>query len=310
MKKVARLGSVRVDLPRKLRALTFPLTAPTWPGTVPKPQARGNMGVDYDTTWAREPWARAVRALLTEAGTRGVVAAVAPSIVMNRDRLSRLGGPLIFAANHSSHLDTAIVLSALPFRFRQHAVVAAGADYFFDRQWKAAWWSLAMNVIPVERTKVTRKSAHLAAQLLRDGWNLVIFPEGGRTPDGWMQDFRGGAAYLSSKAGVPVVPVFIQGSRRILGKGARRLRPGRTHVLFGNPMIAHEGEDVRKFNQRIEDAVTALADEWDSDWWTARRQAARRASPSVHGPTAAAWRRSWAATPSELAPARRRWPRK
>ena len=58
---------------------------------------------------------------------------------------------------------------------------------------------LVIGAIPIERSKVTRRSADQAAELIDDGWSMLIFPEGGRSPDGWGQPFRGGAAYLSSR---------------------------------------------------------------------------------------------------------------
>jgi 1-acyl-sn-glycerol-3-phosphate acyltransferase len=158
---------------------------------------------------------------------------------------------------------------------------------------------------------VTRRSADLAAALIGEGWSLLIFPEGGRSPDGWGQPFRGGAAYLSLRCAVPVVPVHIEGSGRILGKGARRLTPGRTRVTFGAPLQPDEGEDARKLGPRIERAVAALADEATTDWWTARRRAAATASPSLTGPDAPTWRRAWA-LPDRRArrrARRRAWPR-
>ena len=69
--------------------------------------------------------------------------------------------------------------------------------------------------------------------LIDDGWSLVIYPEGGRSPDGWGQEFKGGAAYLSSRTGAPVVPVFIDGTGAIFGKGMKRPKPGKTKVIFG-----------------------------------------------------------------------------
>ena len=81
--------------------------------------------------------------------------------------------------------------------------MAAASDYFFDRTWKSVLWSFALAAIPIERSKVNRRSADTAAELLEDGWNLVIFPEGGRSPDGWTQPFRGGAAYLARRTGSP-----------------------------------------------------------------------------------------------------------
>jgi len=106
--------------------------------------------------------------------------------------LTDLAGPVIFAANHASHIDTPLLLACLPLRFRHRTVVAAAADYFFDRRWKADAFSFLLGAIPIERTKVNRRSADLAAELLADDWNLVIFPEGGRSPDGWAQQFRVG----------------------------------------------------------------------------------------------------------------------
>ena len=64
--------------------------------------------------------------------------------------------------------------------------------------------------------------------LIDDGYSLVIYPEGGRSPDGWGQEFKGGAAYLSSRTGAPVVPVFIDGTGAIFGKGMKTPKPG-TH---------------------------------------------------------------------------------
>ena len=98
-------------------------------------------------------------------------------------------------------------------------------------------------------------------ELIDDGWSLVIYPEGGRSPDGWGQEFKGGAAYLSSRTGASVVPVFIDGTGSIFGKGMKRLKPGRTRVVFGSPMRPEDDESTRRLNARIEAAVTALADE-------------------------------------------------
>ena len=73
---------------------------------------------------------------------------------------------MILAANHASHLDTGLLLSSLPVALRHHTIVAAAADYFFDRHWKAAFWSFGLGAIPMERSKVNRRSADLAASLI------------------------------------------------------------------------------------------------------------------------------------------------
>jgi 1-acyl-sn-glycerol-3-phosphate acyltransferase len=180
---------------------------------------------------------------------------------------------------------------------RHRTVVAAAADHFFDRRWKAHLWAGALNAIPIERNRVNRRSADAAAGLLAEGWNLLIFPEGGRSPDGWFQPFRAGAAYLAVRTGRPVVPVHLSGTWRLLPKEAGRLRRGQTAVRFGAPLRPDPGEDARRFGARIETAVATMADEAGSDWWSARRRAAAGATPAPTGPVASPWRRAWALGP-------------
>ena len=271
----------------------FPLAAPSWPESVPRPPPVSGLGVHYDTAWSRKYPVRLARAMVLDNVTRPLARAVASPLIRGDESLRGLEGPVIFAANHASHADTPLLLSCLPRRFRHRTVVAAAADYFFDRRWKADAWSFLLAAIPIERTKVNRSSADLAAGLLADDWNLVIFPEGGRSPDGWAQTFRGGAAYLAARTGRPVVPVHLDGTRHILPKGRQGLRRTRTTVTFGTPLWPETGEDARRFGTRIETAVATMADEAGSDWWTARRQAAAGTTPSLQGPDAAPWRRSW-----------------
>jgi 1-acyl-sn-glycerol-3-phosphate acyltransferase len=139
---------------------------------------------------------------------------------------------------------------------------------------------------------------------------MLIFPEGGRSPDGWGQPFRGGAAYLALRCGVPVVPVHLQGTGRILRKGRRLPRPATARVTFGAPLRPEPDQDARRFAAAIERAVAELADEASSDWWSARRRAHDGTTPALTGPSAPAWRRAWALDdPSRRRRRqRRRWP--
>ena len=283
----ARIGQVR-----------FPVTAPTWPGSVSRPAPDPELGVHYDTAWSRRYGVRLARAVVLDNVTRPLARIVASPELLGDEGLVDLETPVIFAANHASHIDTPLLLASLPLRFRHRTVVAAAADYFFDRRWKADAFSFLLGDIPIERTKVNRRSADLAAELLADNWNLVIFPEGGRSPDGWAQEFRGGAAYLASRTGRPVVPVHLDGTRHIIPKGGSTIRRTRTTVTFGTPLWPAEGEDARHFGSRIESAVATLAAESTTDWWTARKQAAAGTTPSLQGPDVAGWRRSWALAPA------------
>lgn len=281
-----------------LRSYGFPYRAPNVPKGVEVPEETSTLGAEFDTEWARTPAARAARGIITELPLRLLVEAVARPEVTGLDRLADLSRnddppPVIFAPNHHSHVDTGLMIRSIPMCWRRELVVAAAADYFFDARWKATLSALALNAIPIDREVTGRKSSDMFRDLLADGHSLLIYPEGGRSPDGWGQEFKGGAAYLSSRTGVPVVPVFIDGTGAIFGKGMKRPKPGRTKVVFGSPLWPADDENTRRYNARIEAAVTRLGDEALTDYWTATRRAAAGTSPKLTGPDYNGWRRQW-----------------
>jgi 1-acyl-sn-glycerol-3-phosphate acyltransferase len=283
---------------RPLRNYGFPYRSPSVPKGVEVPAQPSKLGANYDTAWARTPIAQAARAVITEGPLRLMVRGIANPDIVGLDRLAdlmRLDDPtaVIFAPNHHSHVDTGLMIRAIPWCWRKDLVVAAAADYFFDKSWKAVMSALALNAIPIDRELTGRKSSDMFRDLLADGHSLLIYPEGGRSPDGWGQTFKGGAAYLSSRSGAPVVPVYIDGTGPIFGKGMKRPKPGRTKVVFGAPLWPHDDENTRRYNTRIEEAVTRLGDEALTDFWTASRRAAQGASPSLTGPEFNGWRRQW-----------------
>ena len=299
------------------RTARFPLAAPSWPASVERPAPDRKIGLEYDHAWSRRYPVRVARAMIMDNVARPVARVVAPATVRGLEHLRHVEGPVIFAANHASHVDTPLVLTNLPVEFRHRTVVAAASDYFFDRTWKSVLWSFSLAAIPIDRSKVNRRSADTAADLIAAGWNLVIFPEGGRSPDGWTQPFHpASAAYLAHRTGRPVIPVYLHGTRRVLpktagepgrapgGSGTESRRAGRLRrspisVLFGAPLTPDEGENTRRFADRLEAAVATLAREVRTDWWRARRDVSAAdpvagAAAAHRGPDAPAWRRAWA----------------
>lgn len=302
LSRVARVGSFTERLfhpiVRRSYRRGFPLLPPTVPGGVDVPGKRSTLGADYDTEWARRTPASFVRRGLVNGPVRLAISVLASPRIHGADRLSDLSQlddppPLIFTPNHHSHLDTALMAVAVPEPWRSKLVVAAAADYFFDKKWKASIAALSLNAIPIDRELTGRKSSDMIKSLIEQGWSLVIYPEGGRSPDGWGQDFKGGAAYLSARTGAAVVPVFIDGTGALFGKGMKRPRMGTTKVVFGHPITPGAGENTRRFSQRIQDTVTALGDESLTDFWTARRRAATGSNPALSGPEYTGWRRQW-----------------
>ena len=290
---------------RIARAVLLP---PTVPAGVERPERKRNVGADYDTAWARSYPARFARVAILNAVMKPVIDLLATPTVSGADRLADIDGPVIFAANHRSHADTPLMMTAIPEPWRNRLFIGAAADYWFTNRITSPLSALIIGAIPVERQRVSRTAIDQSLKLLRDGWSMLIFPEGARSSDGWGRQFTGGAAFLSSHADVPVVPVFLDGTDKVLPKGRNLPRPHTTRVVFGAPLHPIEGEDSKTFTARIEAAVHRLADEDAGDWWTARRRAADATTPSLKGPDAGAWRRAWAKGARRSGGGRRRWP--
>ncbi|MDG2026098.1 MAG: lysophospholipid acyltransferase family protein [Acidimicrobiales bacterium] len=295
---------------QRFRALGFPYRAPSTPrGLAPAPTEK-TTGAHYDTAWARKYPARMARAAIVDGPMRLVVSALAAPDRRGTDRLDSLHGPAIFVANHHSHVDTPLLLTSIPEPWRHKLIVGAAADYFFGTKLTSALSSLVIGAVPIERSKVSRRSADQAADLVGEGWSLLLFPEGGRSPDGWGQPFRGGAAYLAAKTGRPVVPIHLRGTGRILRKGKSLPQPSTTSVTFGRPLTPREDENAARFAARLEGEVAALADEAANDWYQARLRAHAGESPGLTGPESGDWRRSWALGDMSRSAKRRarRWP--
>jgi 1-acyl-sn-glycerol-3-phosphate acyltransferase len=308
---------VNLNLPSIRRKLPFPFTSAPTPAAIERLPDRKRTGVDYETEWARSFGARMARLALLEGVIAPAMHALASPDRRGLDQLHDLARaeptqPVIFAANHHSHVDTPLLLSSIPEPWRHKVFVGAAADYFFTTRVTSTASALVLNAIPIERTRVSRRSADDAAELIDDGWSMLIFPEGGRSPDGWGQPFRGGAAYLALRCNVPVVPVHLEGTGRIMRKGSKRLSRSATRITFGRPLWADDGEDSRRMAARVEHAVAALADETSTDWYAARLRAHRAASPALSGPDAPSlWRRTWALGdrgPKRRRATKRRWP--
>lgn len=231
------------------------------------------LGLDYPTKWGRRYSTRFVRHLFLHYIVRPYLRWVAVVTVDGIDNLVSQR-PLIFVANHSSHIDTALVLTALPQRIRNRTVVAAAMDSFFMDRATAFRTVFMFNAIPVDRHKVNRRSAQLALELVQDHWNLLIYPEGGRTPDGQLQEFKGGAAYLAERANAVVIPTYIHDSGYVKSarwakaplyvEGPEQRRPN-VSVTFGAPLTCQESESVRRFGARIEEAVIQLGQSVSGD---------------------------------------------
>jgi long-chain acyl-CoA synthetase len=174
---------------------------------------------------------------------------------------------VIVVANHSSHLDMGLVKIALGDEGRRLAALAA-RDYFFDTPLKRAYFENFTNLIPMEREGSLRSSLAAAAEALRRGHHLLIFPEGTRSRDGEMRPFFPTAGYLALHCSVDVLPVHLSGTYEALPPGRSFPRRADLEVRFGQVIPLAElqrradglarGEAYRAATQSMEEAVHAL----------------------------------------------------
>jgi 1-acyl-sn-glycerol-3-phosphate acyltransferase len=148
----------------------------------------------------------------------------------------RVPGGCVVVANHSSHADTAVLLAALPAGARP--MFAAAADYWFDVSVRRFVASSLIGVLPVRRSRADSYAQLLAAArpALKAGRAVVIYPEGTRSTDGKVGEFRSGALRLARDCGVPVVPVAVLGTAEVLPKGASFISHAPMQVRIGEPV--------------------------------------------------------------------------
>lgn len=172
--------------------------------------------------------------------------ALSPAEVVGPGTLKR-DRAAVYAANHLSYMDTPVIFSKLPFQFR--IVARAGL-------WKIpfiGWYLHRSGQIPVDSTSLRSSLASMngGAKALTAGTPLVIFPEGGRSPDGTLQSFMNGPAYMAVKAGVPIIPLAIIGTHELLPMHGKHLRPFPLRLAVGKEI------DTAGYTTRSLDPLTA-----------------------------------------------------
>jgi 1-acyl-sn-glycerol-3-phosphate acyltransferase len=149
----------------------------------------------------------------------------------------RIPAPFVLIANHASHADAVALLAALPAGLRNRCYSAAAEDYFYGNPIRRLGARLFANTFPFRRHGPGAElSLAACANILARGDCLILYPEGTRTTTGRLQRFRKGIGVLVQGTPYPVIPVWIEGTREVLGKGRGVPRLcGRIRLRVGAP---------------------------------------------------------------------------
>jgi 1-acyl-sn-glycerol-3-phosphate acyltransferase len=162
----------------------------------------------------------------------------------------------VYASNHTSYMDTPVVFSSLPFQFRILAKKELWAYPFIG------WYLNRSGQIPIDTAnpRATLSSLGGGVKALRSGMPLFVFPEGSRTPNGELQTFLSGAAFLAIRAQVPLVPIALSGVYDLLPIHTRHFYPGELSLTVGEP-IDTTGLHMRQaeeLTERLKAAINEL----------------------------------------------------
>ena len=223
-------------------------------------------------SWNRSMLARAIRRVSLPTWILPLARVFAWLHVEGREHVQGLEVPVIFAANHQSHMDTPVIMAALPARWRYRVAPAMAKEFFkahfFPAEYgRLAWFtsslnyylaSLFFNAFPLpQREAGARQTLRYIGDVIEDGYSVLIFPEGKRTDTGEIDRFRPGIGMIASRLEVPVIPVRIEGLDRVLHHTWRMATPGRVRIAFGAPLYL-TGDDYESLAKQVEEAVKRL----------------------------------------------------
>jgi long-chain acyl-CoA synthetase len=260
------------ELERLIASASTPADAASGVGTPAIPSRVPDAAALTFPRWNRGRLARTVRRVSLPTWILPLGRLFAWTRVEGLEHLEGLREPVIFAANHQSHMDTPVIMWALPSRWR-YSVAPAMAKEFFKAHFYPAQHthaqrltnglnyylaSLFFNAFPLpQREAGARQTLRYVGELIGDGYSILIFPEGRRSEDGSIDRFLPGVAMMASRLAVPVVPVRIDGVDKVLNLRWKFPQPGPVRVAFGEPMRL-TGEDYPALAHQIEQRVRDL----------------------------------------------------
>jgi len=175
--------------------------------------------------------------------------------VEGRDVMVCLRRPFLICPNHQSYLDAVILCSTYP-RGMLPLIFHVGASEYFANPFMK-WLARTLNIVPVDPDTHLLRAMRAGAGGLRAGKILNLYPEGQRSFDGRLQEFKNGAAILATELDLPIIPVAIDGTYRVWPRDSWRIRPARVRISFGEPFMPRSAIPEGVSVEAAYEAVTA-----------------------------------------------------
>jgi len=214
--------------------------------------------------WALNPFINIFRFLSQQFIIFPILNLIFHPRIEGQENLKELKGPLIFAPNHTTHLDAPLILMSLPSNFSKKIAIAAWQEFFFNE--KAEFKNLSkkilfylatlfFNIYPLPQQKGFRKTIKYTGKLINHNWNILIYPEGRRTRTGKIESFKPGIGVLAVEMKIPIIPIKFENSIKLFSKFKPKFKI--TKIKIGKPLLIKE-ESYLKATELIENKVKKL----------------------------------------------------
>jgi len=167
----------------------------------------------------------------------------------------------VYFANHTSHLDALVIWAALPSAIREKTRMVAAQDYWATGPIRRYISRSLLKAVLIERENVSFKNTPIQVMVneMKDEYSLILFPEGGRSQDGTLGEFKSGLYYLCKRRpDLELIPIYLNNLNSILPRGKALPVPMLSRVIFGPPMWLEMDERKESFLERARNAVLKL----------------------------------------------------